>query len=369
MSSSFCCSLEEACFGFIENFFSRISAVHSAYAALYFNLGVLAHHRASLCQQRHASHLSVRQTEAATLQALSHADHLKRLRALVEEAAVHYQRAVEIQPRYAAALFNWGCLIQLLGEAELSCERLRRLSLSSPPAGTHPADRTAVDRFLGAALKYCRASQVDPNLFDAMVNLGTCFLRIVLSDTATLMDRVECFKVARALWLETQLERGPGRLDYLTELQVKKAAAILRTLQGDAELGGDPDQAAMARRLQQVELLTQPLGNTPNPRDAIIPRKEGYLTKRGAFVKSWKRRYFVLDAIKLSYYTNEDKRQRRGVIRLVGLQDCRPSKRSPAAHKRYYFDVITHTRVWNFFADSQREMNEWVQVIRQCCDA
>jgi len=351
--------------------------VHSAYAALYFNLGVLAHHRASVCQQRHASHISVRHSDVQQHPkqhpkqepGLNHVEHLKRLRALVEEAAMHYQRAVEIQPRYAAALFNWGCLIQLLGEAELSCERLRRLRLSSPPAGTHPADRTAVDRFLGAALKYCRASQVDPNLFDALVNLGTCFLRIVLSDTATLMDRVECFKVARALWLETQLERGPGRLDYLTELQVKKAAAILRTLQGDAELGGDPDQAAMARRLQQVELLTQPLGNTPNPRDAIIPRKEGYLTKRGAFVKSWKRRYFVLDAIKLSYYTNEDKRQRRGVIRLVGLQDCRPSKRSPAAHKRYYFDVITHTRVWNFFADSQREMNEWVQVIRQCCDA
>jgi tetratricopeptide (TPR) repeat protein len=143
---------ESALFGFVENYFSRISAVHSAYAALYFNLGVLAHHRASLC--------AARLTAPGGGNGGSGTTSMDEVKVRVEEAVVHYQRAVEIQPKYAAALFNWGCLVQLLGECELQRERLWRTHTPTATVSRFADNRAAVDHFLGAALKYCRASQV-----------------------------------------------------------------------------------------------------------------------------------------------------------------------------------------------------------------
>lgn len=46
--------------------------------------------------------------------------------------------------------------------------------------------------------------------------------------------------------------------------------------------------------------------------------KEGWLSKRGHFISSWKRRWFVLNGSTLSYYAGIDDKAPKGVISLVG---------------------------------------------------
>ena len=38
-----------------------------------------------------------------------------------------------------------------------------------------------------------------------------------------------------------------------------------------------------------------------------VPKKEGWLTKQGGSIKTWKKRFFVLETTKLAYYKEEEK--------------------------------------------------------------
>ncbi|KAL1427201.1 hypothetical protein MTO96_017698 [Rhipicephalus appendiculatus] len=81
---------------------------------------------------------------------------------------------------------------------------------------------------------------------------------------------------------------------------------------------------------------------------------EGYLFKRGALLKGWKQRWFVLDSTK---------HQVRVIARLMLSGRFGAPKR---ADEKSFFDVKTSKRMYNFMAADASAAQEWIEKIQSC---
>ena len=99
---------------------------------------------------------------------------------------------------------------------------------------------------------------------------------------------------------------------------------------------------------------------------------EGYLYKRGALLKAWKQRWFVLDSIKhqLRYYDSSDDSGCKGSVDLAEVVSVVPSGAVPGAPKkvdeRTLFEVRTQRRTYNFCANDAASAQEWIEKIQAC---
>ena len=107
------------------------------------------------------------------------------------------------------------------------------------------------------------------------------------------------------------------------------------------------------------------LPSTTSPSAYQLVHKAGYLHKEGEVWKTWKRRYFVLSSLLLSYYTDKDAQQPKGVILLEGCE-VRVSSRTDREHLFEVFDEADERRRRVYFlqADSEAERSEWVSAIK-----
>lgn len=90
--------------------------------------------------------------------------------------------------------------------------------------------------------------------------------------------------------------------------------------------------------------------------------KAGWLTKRGGVVKSWKRRFFLLDGVErsMTYYKSEAREEVTGKIMLEG---CSVSNAEERNKKKHCFEVGTAGRTYVLVADSPKEMQDWMDAI------
>jgi len=98
----------------------------------------------------------------------------------------------------------------------------------------------------------------------------------------------------------------------------------------------------------------------PAPVQTVL--KEGFLTKRGHSIQSWKNRWFVLQNNFLFYFRTKYDPSPLGAI---PLQDCVYCGLYPGGRKNC-FSVHTRARTFLLIANSLRESNEWITVINQC---
>eukprot|EP01125_Pyxidicula_operculata_P019295 TRINITY_DN698_c0_g1_i2.p1 TRINITY_DN698_c0_g1~~TRINITY_DN698_c0_g1_i2.p1 ORF type:complete len:1300 (+),score=335.10 TRINITY_DN698_c0_g1_i2:220-4119(+) len=94
------------------------------------------------------------------------------------------------------------------------------------------------------------------------------------------------------------------------------------------------------------------------------PEKEGFLTKEGHIIKTWKRRWFVLKGDTLFYFTSQDCTQLAGLIRLVGVS-VRPA---PEKQREFCFTIRPVSSVntqspYYMVASNLNEHNQWVNVL------
>ncbi|KAL6041758.1 phosphatidylinositol-3,4,5-trisphosphate binding [Balamuthia mandrillaris] len=87
---------------------------------------------------------------------------------------------------------------------------------------------------------------------------------------------------------------------------------------------------------------------------------EGYLTKQGNSIKSWKTRWFVLRDYLLYYFKTLGDFQPAGMIDL-GYATVRRTQ----TKKQYSFEIITPQRIYPIYASNKRNLDEWMEKLQQ----
>eukprot|EP01043_Picozoa_sp_COSAG02_P006301 COSAG02_NODE_178_length_31091_cov_59.242482_17_plen_361_part_00 len=95
----------------------------------------------------------------------------------------------------------------------------------------------------------------------------------------------------------------------------------------------------------------------------------GWLTKKQGIGQKWLRRWFELDADRgeLVYYASEDKKDQKGSIKLQQSSDVRVSTAPGAAATE--IEVVAPERTWRIRAETEVELEMWLQAIRQSTEA
>eukprot|EP00004_Rigifila_ramosa_P017459 TRINITY_DN4255_c0_g1_i4.p1 TRINITY_DN4255_c0_g1~~TRINITY_DN4255_c0_g1_i4.p1 ORF type:complete len:247 (-),score=72.06 TRINITY_DN4255_c0_g1_i4:60-800(-) len=100
-----------------------------------------------------------------------------------------------------------------------------------------------------------------------------------------------------------------------------------------------------------------------------VPRSlNGWLMKKGAVVKNWKRRWFVLTATSqiLNYYQSNDASPgaEKGSIDLGTVDAVEASRAADAPDKGFAFDIVTKSRIYTVAADNEATFKLWMEVLR-----
>lgn len=94
------------------------------------------------------------------------------------------------------------------------------------------------------------------------------------------------------------------------------------------------------------------------------PERAGWLTKQGEYIKTWRRRWFVLKQGKIFWFKTEfvtPESIPRGVI---DVNKCLSIKGAEdTVNKPFAFEVSTNNESMFFIAESEKEKEDWINAV------
>jgi serine/threonine protein kinase len=95
------------------------------------------------------------------------------------------------------------------------------------------------------------------------------------------------------------------------------------------------------------------------------PIKKGWLTKQGGVIKSWKRRWFVIDDNQnLHYYKTATDKATAGSVNLLGALAVRCDEETGQKNS-FSVSGKNLSRTYYLFSDTEAEADDWVKIIRE----
>ncbi|XP_051928651.1 pleckstrin homology domain-containing family A member 1-like [Hippocampus zosterae] len=91
--------------------------------------------------------------------------------------------------------------------------------------------------------------------------------------------------------------------------------------------------------------------------------KAGFCVKQGAVMKTWKRRYFMLDQNSLRYFKSDSDREALRVILLKDILKVQQCQQSELMMRDNLFEMITSSRTFYLQTDTPEEMDNWIEAI------
>ncbi|XP_046839338.1 dual adapter for phosphotyrosine and 3-phosphotyrosine and 3-phosphoinositide-like isoform X2 [Xenia sp. Carnegie-2017] len=95
-------------------------------------------------------------------------------------------------------------------------------------------------------------------------------------------------------------------------------------------------------------------GNTP------IATHEGFLTKQGGRVKSWRTRYFVVVGTDLKYFKAKDDEL---PLRTLDLTNCKEVSEDHTQGKSNCFKIVMPSRTFYCYASTRQEADKWMKLL------
>lgn len=133
-----------------------------------------------------------------------------------------------------------------------------------------------------------------------------------------------------------------------------------------------PDATSVASSVATLQTSSQQYYEQFSSNVAENKTHEGHLYKRGALLKGWKQRWFVLDSIKhqLRYYDAVEDSHCKGFIDLAEVITVTQAPPAPGPPKktddRSFFDLRTSRRTYNFCASKAAAAQDWIEKLQAC---
>jgi len=93
-----------------------------------------------------------------------------------------------------------------------------------------------------------------------------------------------------------------------------------------------------------------------------ITGKSGYIFKEGAQMKNWKKRFLVIERDKLSYYTKDNLKDKKGEILIRTIREVKSFREYKS--RKYVFGIVTTTgRTYYVQGSDEENINSWINAI------
>ncbi|KAI3435962.1 hypothetical protein D9Q98_002020 [Chlorella vulgaris] len=94
------------------------------------------------------------------------------------------------------------------------------------------------------------------------------------------------------------------------------------------------------------------------------PERAGWLMKQGEFMKTWRRRWFILKDGKIFWFKSDlvgPSTQPRGIIEVNKCLSIKGAE--DAINKPHAFEISTTDQNMYFIADSDKEKEDWINAV------
>ncbi|XP_039144767.1 pleckstrin homology domain-containing protein 1 [Dioscorea cayenensis subsp. rotundata] len=96
----------------------------------------------------------------------------------------------------------------------------------------------------------------------------------------------------------------------------------------------------------------------------VDPERSGWLTKQGEYIKTWRRRWFVLKQGKLFWFKDSYVTRSSVPRGVIPVSTCLTVKGAEdVLNRQFAFELSTRQETMYFIADSEKEKEEWINSI------